>query len=53
MGWRPTKKERRHGDTIYLYTVPESIARSEAEKTAEKDEKLELLRRRIEKIYAI
>ena len=25
LGWKPTKKERRHGDTIYLYTVPESI----------------------------
>jgi predicted RNA methylase len=24
-GWKPTKKIRRHGDTIYLYTVPESI----------------------------
>lgn len=24
-GWRATKKIRRHGDTIYLYTLPESI----------------------------
>jgi len=24
-GWKPTKKISRHGDTIYLYTVPESI----------------------------
>lgn len=24
-GWKPTKKIRRHGDTIYLYTIPESI----------------------------
>jgi len=27
-GWKPTKKERRHGDTIYLYAVPESINRA-------------------------
>jgi len=27
-GWKPTRKERRHGDTIYLYTVPESINRA-------------------------
>lgn len=27
-GWKPAKKERRHGDTIYLYTVPESINRA-------------------------
>ncbi|MFB0514383.1 MAG: cyclopropane-fatty-acyl-phospholipid synthase family protein [Candidatus Bathyarchaeia archaeon] len=26
-GWKPAKKERRHGDTIYLYRVPESINR--------------------------
>jgi len=28
-GWRAAKKIRRHGDTIYLYTVPESINRAE------------------------
>jgi len=26
-GWKATRKKRLHGDTIYLYTVPESINR--------------------------
>jgi len=26
-GWKPAKKERRHGDTIFLYMVPEAINR--------------------------
>lgn len=25
LGWKPIKNERCHGDTIYLYTVPESV----------------------------
>ena len=27
LGWKPIKNERCHGDTIYLYTVPESVNR--------------------------
>jgi len=30
-GWKPTKKIRLHGDTIFLYTVPESINRARGE----------------------
>ena len=35
-GWSAAKKIRRHGDTIYLYTLPESINRAE---TTEGDKK--------------
>jgi len=30
-GWKATRKKRLHGDTIYLYTVPESINRAHGE----------------------